>query len=122
MQTREDAVEHLLVYLSGTGDLAEGEKQDLDKGVDDESMGGDDATTTWDAVKLPKAFQEEQLNVLWQGCFYCKCRLTLSLQKQGSDHHYLKTMQTECFAHIRCGNQACTCATNHSPSRSLLLN
>lgn len=60
------------MYLSGKGDLAETEKQDLDKDGQGEAMEAEDATTSWKDVKLPKAFQEEQLNVLWQGCFYCE--------------------------------------------------
>jgi len=72
VETREDAVEHLLVYLSGRGDLDEEDKQDLDKNVEGEVMEAEGATATWNDVKLPKAFQEEQLNVLWQGCFYCE--------------------------------------------------
>ncbi|KAK9900572.1 Nop52-domain-containing protein [Cystobasidium minutum MCA 4210] len=85
-ETREDAVEHLLVYLSGKGDLAETEKQDLDNDGQGVAMEQQDASTSLKDVKLPKAFQEEQLNVLWQGCFYCMymCDKPLPQQKLAS--------------------------------------
>lgn len=68
--------------MSGKGDLAEAEKQDLDKDGEGERLEAEDAAATWEDVKLPKAFQEEQLNVLWQGCFYCESHcLVLNMDK-----------------------------------------
>jgi hypothetical protein len=61
--TRESAVEELLEFLAG---------KDAEHGSDVEQDGKEQAQEPdWDAVKLPKAFREEHMLVLWQGCFYC---------------------------------------------------
>lgn len=96
-QTREDAVEHLLVYLSGRGDLAEIEKQDMDKDGEGATLEAEEAAVAWNDVKLPKAFQEEQLNVLWQGCFYCTSLSSASARS--SERQSMKLLKNICVAH-----------------------
>ena len=67
VETRETAVEDLLDFLSGR-DVNEA------AGDDDNADGAAlelDAEPEWDAAKLPKTYREDNMKVLWQGCYYC---------------------------------------------------
>lgn len=71
--TRETAVNSLLDFLAGFG---EGSDVRHDESHTDEE-------NEWDSEKLPKSFREDQMLILWQGCFYCMymCDKPLPQQK-----------------------------------------
>ena len=55
----------MLDFLSGR-DVAEAAGED---GSAEGTAG--EAEPDWDAVKLPKTYREDNMKVLWQGCYYC---------------------------------------------------